>query len=399
MTSPGSLHQPDFSRASRLWTILSDGLDIPRSYYEEAAERHKSLGKWLCRNGSAFEKLEPRVHPQGSFRYGTVIRPISGDGSYDLDQVVVIGKLDSRTLSQADLKEMFGDEIAAYAKSHQMLPPEPKHRCWRLHYRGNVSFHIDSVPSVPAGGATYELLQRQGVTEPWAVRAVAITDDRRHDYQTKGGIWLTSNPRGFARWFESRAALGRPTAVEKGARAEVEAVPPYAWRTPLQRVIQILKRHRDVMFAKAPELAPISMIITNLAAHAYGGEQDIAVALPNIVANMERYVRDQWPKVPNPTHPAEDYADKWRLRTDLPLEVNFRAWMKKVKADVRLLTEGVHDAQVIEARFGFRLTAEQEEHIIASRASAIGAPFVQTPKPVTRIESAPKPWGTGPASD
>jgi hypothetical protein len=395
MTSTGLPLQPDHPRASRLWTILSDGLDIPRSYYEEAAERHKSLGVWLGRSGSAFEKLEPRVHPQGSFRYGTVIRPIKGDLSYDLDQVVVIRKLDTLTISQAELKEIFGNEIAAYAKSYRMLPPEPKHRCWRLHYRGKVVFHIDSVPSVPAGKAICESLQDEGVIEPWATRTVAITDDRHRDYRTKGGIWLNSNPRGFARWFESRAALGRPTSVGKGARAEVEAVPPYVWRTPLQRSIQILKRHRDVMFANAPDRAPISMIITNLAAHAYHGEQDLAVALSNIVTNMERYVREQWPKVPNPAYLAEDFADKWRQSPELHLEMNFRSWMHQVRSDVQVLNAASHDAALIEARFGYRLTVEEEQRIISTSSAVFGAPFAHTRTPPTRIESAPKPWGAG----
>lgn len=398
MTSTGFPLQPDLSRASRLWTTLSDGLDIPRSYYEEAAARHQSLGAWLGRPGSVFEKLSPRVHPQGSFRYGTVIRPISGEGAYDLDQVVVLGGLDTKSMSQAELKRLFGNEIAAYAKANNMLPPEAKHRCWRLNYRGEVSFHIDSVPSVPAGSETYESLRRVGVSEPWAMRAVAITDDRHPDFRTEGGVWLTSNPRGFARWFESRAALGRPLPLEKRARAEVEAVPPYAWRTPLQRSIQILKRHRDVMFAKTPEAAPISMIITNLAAHAYRGEQDLALALTHIVTNMESYVRDQWPRVPNPTHPAEDYADKWRQRPDLMLEMNFRIWMARVKADVQTLTQADNNGKLLEARFGYRLTADQERRIGLGGAAAASAPYVITSPPVARIESAPKPWGGGPTT-
>ena len=59
---------------------------------------------------------------------------------------------------------------------------------------------------------------------------------------------------------------------------------------------------------------------------------DLALALTHIVTNMESYVRDQWPRVPNSTHPAEDYADKWRQRPDLMLEMNFRIWMARVKA-------------------------------------------------------------------
>jgi hypothetical protein len=53
-----------------------------------------------------------------------------------------------------------------------------------------------------------------------------------------------------------------------------EDVPTYELKTPLQRAIQLLKRHRDVMFVDNLDVAPISMILTNLAGHAYGGEAE-----------------------------------------------------------------------------------------------------------------------------
>lgn len=49
----------------------------------------------------------------------------------------------------------------------------------------------------------------------------------------------------------------------------VRAVPKYqSNKTPLQRAVQILKRHRDIMFA-GDEDKPVSIIITTLAAKAY----------------------------------------------------------------------------------------------------------------------------------
>ena len=91
------------------------------------------------------------MRPQGSFRFGTVIKPLPGhDTAYDLDQVVVLQKLRPQGMSQADLKTMFGRELAAYARAHGMEAPEEKHRCWCLNYRDEVSFHLDSLPCVPA---------------------------------------------------------------------------------------------------------------------------------------------------------------------------------------------------------------------------------------------------------
>ncbi|MDB4891849.1 MAG: hypothetical protein JWL61_3704 [Gemmatimonadetes bacterium] len=378
------------SPGSRLWLTLADELDIAPSLYQRAVDRHESLGAWLCRPESSLARYNPHVRPQGSFRFGTVIKPLVEGSTYDLDQVVTLNKLSTQEMSAADLKQRFGAELAAYSRAYGMQVPEEKHRCWRLPYRDEVAFHLDSLPSVPAGGATVQQLRNAGVDESWAQRAVSITDDRHPHYHVVGGEWLTSNPSGFARWFESRAALARTRAMGKGAQASVEDVPPYEWRTPLQRAVQILKRHRDVMFQGAPMLAPISMIITNLAAHAYAGEQDLADALTGIVERMGQFVRPIAPRVPNPTHPAEDYADKWRH--DPALEKNFWLWHEQVRADVRHFAQQTLNSELVHKRFAIKLSEEQQRRIGMVAAPAPTGPAVVIPSAAPRIESAPRPW-------
>ena len=62
-------------------------------------------------------------------------------------------------------------------------------------------------------------------------------------------------------------------------------------RTPLQRTIQILKRHRDIRFSTKEErkIKPISMIITTLAAQIYAGEQTVEQVLRKIVERLTAY--------------------------------------------------------------------------------------------------------------
>jgi len=373
-------------RTNALWMILSDALDIPKSLYEQAVSRHKSLGNWLCRPQSALVAFSPRVHPQGGFRYGTVVKPIHADAEYDLDNVVVLEALEESSLTQADLKERFGAEMAAYAAANQMQPPTEKNRCWRLHYRDDVGFHLDSLPCVPAGGGKQETLRRARVPEWWVTQAVAITDGRHPQYRQISQDWFSSNPRGFAEWFEACASRGRdPSLLEKIRAGSVEPVPAYEWKTPLQRCIQILKRHRDVHFVDAPTLAPISMIITNLAAHAYQGEMDVTAALLGIVERMPQFVRRSAPFVPNPTHPAEDYADKWRK--DPRLAENFSGWHHQLQADVSRLSAPLAriEPSEISRRFRIPLSAAETARL------TLGAP-VSVAAPAVRIEKAPAPW-------
>ena len=50
----------------------------------------------------------------------------------------------------------------------------------------------------------------------------------------------------------------------KENKLEIEDVPTYRVKTPLQMAIQLLKRHRDIYFQNNNENAPISIIITTL---------------------------------------------------------------------------------------------------------------------------------------
>lgn len=370
-----------------------DSLDIPESYYQRASDRHHSIAEWLCRPESKLAKYSPHVTPQGSFRYGTVVRPIHADAEYDLDNVVTL-QMQKTDKTQSELKHLFGDELKAYAKAHSMLRPlEEKPRCWRLHYADEVSFHLDTLPCVAEETSVIQGLIAQGVPFQLAKRAVAITDQRHPNYLSLSKDWLVSNPRGFAHWFEERTrvfAQSRLRAlVEMRMFASVEDVPPYEWKTPLQRSIQLLKRHRDVMFRDTPELAPISMIITNLATHAYLGEGDIYEAVTGIVARMRNFISPVYPRVPNPTAPSEDYADKWNKNP--LLERSFLVWHTQLQQDLARLHTFTRDGveHEIRNRFDVQLTRDQLSHIstpLPLKAAASVTPSIFVP-------SAPKPWG------
>ena len=49
--------------------------------------------------------------------------------------------------------------------------------------------------------------------------------------------------------------------VYKGTRkVSIEDVPEWRVKTPLQRSVQILKRHRDIYFQQKPEVRPVSVL-------------------------------------------------------------------------------------------------------------------------------------------
>ena len=144
------------------------------------------------------------------------------------------------------------------------------------------------------------------------------------------------------------------------------------------------------MFSEEPELAPISMIITNLATQAYSGEPDIYLAVTGIVARMHEFVRPEYPRIPNPADPAEDYADKWRKIASL--EDNFWIWLSQVKSDLAKLHALSRDGIEREARNIFSVNLNREQlSVIDSPATRSVATVTAIPS--VYIPSAPKPWG------
>lgn len=248
---------------SNIINALADSLDIPDSAYEAAANRYRDLGGWLMDKAKAkTARYSPDVSPQGSFRLGTATKPWKRE-DYDLDLVCTLKNgVTKDNCSQEVLKNLLGADLSAYREERGISEPlEEKHRCWRLYYQDQLKFHMDSTPSIPQSADTRQVLMEgmmkagmegtlaQDVTE----FAVAITDDRHPQYREISKNWLISNPEGYAKWFEVRMRQAQHFLEARAMMervAKVDDLPAYKWKTPLQRCVQILKRHRDVMFEK-----------------------------------------------------------------------------------------------------------------------------------------------------
>ncbi|MFH0908785.1 MAG: nucleotidyltransferase [bacterium] len=383
---------------------VADDIDIPDSSYELTEKRYKALTEWFARKESKCSDYNPYLYPQGSFRLGTVVRPVDADGEYDLDMGCRLCRgITKSTHTQRQLKELVGVDIEAYRVAQGFkYEREEKKRCWRLRYADQINFHLDAVPSIPEEEGRRGLIKEAMVKEGTAPRdlaqsvvkhAGAITDNTRDDYDSISEDWFISNSEGYALWFDWRMEQARPL-LEKWASAaraaKIVKLPANKRKSPLQRCIQILKRHRDVMFKDDPDGKPISIIITTLAAEAYLGEVELDDALDGILSRMEGLIHPQRPRVPNPVNPAEDFADKWK--DDLELEKNFRMWVAQARADFQQLRKssatGVID-RLLRRSFAVGLTEDALASIPGLMAGA------SAPKMHEVASSSAKPWSRG----
>lgn len=392
--------------SSQILEKASEVLDIPPSAYEKAEERYTSLGKWFQRSESSCARNFPQIYPQGSFRLGTVIRPLSEDESYDLDLGCRLSEgITKSSHTQKQLKELVGYELEKYRKAQNFNQElEEMHRCWRLFYADELSFHLDAVPSIPADTVQRQFIKtamlNEGMEQALAGNITdqsgSITDNRSSNYNIKSNDWRISNSEGYALWFESRMRLAR-TLLEGMAKtagvSSIDKLPAYKWKTPLQRCVQLLKRHRDTMFKDAPESKPISIIITTLASHAYNGEVNLDEALTNILNKMDSYIRPSSPRVPNPVNPKEDFADKWSdpKYAHLRLSENFNNWLQQARIDFKTIASS-RDASRLSLLLDGKLMVKMGAATINEQIP-LGAPAITAAPKIHDISNTPaRPW-------
>lgn len=341
MTMTTHLTQEQAEQFSDILEELGSNLDITKTQYDAAVRSYEAVGTHLSKPDSALAPYKPEIAPQGSFMLGTMVKPVGANDELDLDLVCQLtGKAASWT--QKNLKDAVGDQLRASDRYKHMIRSPEGRRCWTLEYADEAKYHMDILPSIVDSG--YRILLEKAFSASASADvttlAMRITDRDRRDYpvETDHLKWLRSNPFGYAHWFFGRASLD----LDKGDLL-AEAVQPVRKynekKLPLQRVVQILKRHRD-LHSNGHEHRPISIIITTLAGRAYGKETNILEALQNVIAGMRHHIKEKYVPalnrnikwIANPVDDTENFADRWVKEPEK--EKRFYAWLDAVEADV-----------------------------------------------------------------
>ena len=314
------------SREDLLGEILSriaDELNITDTMYEKAVSSYTAVGKWI---GDGLTSYKVTIMPQGSMNLGTVVKPLDDRDDYDIDLVCLIE--DGKGLSPRVVKHLVGDRLKENKTYLEKLDKEGK-RCWTMQYD---EFHMDILPCIPDA----ETFVVPGATE------IDLTDKSKESGEYR---YKLSNPSAYHDWF---VAMAKPQVCLVNSKVfardtEIKPVPSQASRlkTPLQKAIQLLKRHRDVCFIAHQNDAPISVIITTLAAKACPHGDNVFTTLKTILENMENHVefRSDGYWVANPVLPSENFAERWNV--DSKKRLAFSDWLKKAKQDFLVLTSSI----------------------------------------------------------
>jgi hypothetical protein len=315
----------------RVLVALCRDLEPSEAQMKSAQVSYEALGQYLASSDHPYLR-RVTVYVHGSTALGTTVRPV-GKVEHDVD---LIAHAPDFPLSRpaAELKELVGRVLRANGRYVAML--EEKKRCWRLNYAHE--FHLDITPSIP---------------NPGCGNGGELVPDKLVR------TFKPTNPRGYKKLFEKRAALmparrlRKAMAADAAAESTVEGFPQQrGHKGVLRLIVQLLKRHRDMWFLnKDREIAPISIIITTLAAQAYeycvthhtfDTELDILVdtirMMPHFIEyRFENSQRQAW--VPNETTEGENFADRWN--SDPRRAVAFTQWHAQALADFEGVAEAV----------------------------------------------------------
>lgn len=344
---------------------LCQQLDLTESQHETARSRYESIGEWLAGGSSEFLQ-NAVIYAHGSIGLGTANKPI-GRNEFDVDLMCHLPAI-GPNVSAAAVKALVGKRLREHGKYAAMLEEKP--RCWRINYANE--FHLDITPSI---------------VNPVCAMGGELVPDK------KLSSWKATNPDGYKRRFESYAEL-RPSfyirealALDRAYKADIEPFPEQSMSKPLlKRIVQILKRHRDHAFSSPAkqDFAPISIIITTLAAWSYAdclkkrAYADVFELIVEVIARMPDFITIKQQNgrrifiVENETTAGENFAEKWNQ--DERLAVAFYSWQKAALSSITslLMIDGL---DAIGRHFGesFGVGQEQIKKAIEPVTNAISA--------------------------
>lgn len=385
-------------------------LDITPTMHKNAEEKYHALATFLesC-------NISADIYPQGSFALGTVVRPTvkDPDANYDLDFICQV-HMTRDAIAPSSLRQKIEDALKSSDRYGGKLTTW--NECFTIEYAdiNGIGFSIDVVPATAESTRQIEELTSLS-HQPELIRtSIAIPrENGGRNYN-----WITNNPKGYKVWFDNINAPflayrreERRSVLFENNRAiynSVEEIPPAVERSAMQRVIQMLKFHRDNFYQNLPrddkdDIKPISAILNTLVAgicKSASPYSDTFALLTYVLDTLEIYAKQQSVRfeefqryyrtydvitradgkwlIQNPANPKDNLANKWNSNPEIP-KIFFR-WVSACRKDLvesiklpdaLFFTEisNAFGADVIQKRWGAKYNISKPKSINIDTAS------------------------------
>jgi SMODS domain-containing protein len=321
---------------------ISEKLQLSPTDYGRVEQSYRAVTDWLRAKDSPVAKFLPDIYAQGSFNIRTTVKP-RGRDEFDLDFVCELRIDPSAFPNPIVLLDMIEARLRASGVYKDKITR--KNRCIRISFD---RFHMDTLPACTSPSVGH-----------YGEHSVVVPDCDAHD-------WKASNPKGYAYWFDDMAREAVVRFVKN-----VEPLPEQQSHEELATLnlnVQLMKRHRDVQFEKKPTRAPISIVLTTLAAQNYRGQTSVAEAMTSILDGMVAMIPNVASRrlvVLNPTNAEEDLSERWDSDPDAYLD--FVSWATNLQNqwnELMAATGMQNISAILEKMFGERVAKDViAEHI------------------------------------
>jgi len=284
---------------------IAINLQLPPGLHAKAVDRYEAVRTYIERPGSPLHGRVACFYPQGSMRIDATISTRGTDDEYDIDIVAEITGRD-------DGPEALLDDLEAALAGYPVGKIVRQTRCVTLYYADGM--HLDVTP---ARRTAYK--EKEGV----------IAHAKRGGGAARGR-YVPMNAYGFCAWYNDRApveerfalALNRELYTKHGYAfdaAEVEEVPdqtPLLIKSVTTVALQLIKRHRNILYADEAGRMPPSVVLSCHAGHAAVP----GMGLADMVMRQARWTAraiDQAARqnrlldVANPEFVEERFTDRW----------------------------------------------------------------------------------------
>lgn len=284
---------------------IAISIQLPPGLHAKAVDRYEAVRRYIERPGSPLHGRVACFYPQGSMRIDATISTRGTDDEYDID---IVAEIEGRD----DGPEALLDDLEAALEGYPVTQIVRQTRCVTLYYADGM--HLDVTPA-----------RRTAPKEKEGVIAHA-----KKGAGAPPARYVPMNAFGFGEWYTARTpveerfakALNRRLYEQAGvvfADADVHDVPeqtPLLIKSVTTVALQLLKRHRNIVYANATGRLPPSIVLSCHAGHAARP----GMGLAEMVIRQARWTAraidaaaraGRLLSVPNPEYPAELFTDRW----------------------------------------------------------------------------------------
>ncbi|EPY00969.1 nucleotidyltransferase [Magnetospirillum fulvum] len=288
-------------------------IELPSSLHRLAVERYDAVRRYIERTGSPLEEKVALFYPQGSMAIRATIKARKREDGYDID--IIAELLLPAYSAPAKVLDLLFEAVNGLPGSQYFGKVVRQTRCVTVLYEDGM--HLDITPSL--------LFDESDPRKSHIFHAKAEEPASAHKR-------LLMNTYAFIEWFNQRTPIDLPFTEAYAMRAlahdrmimkaaaPAEPVPDHSTKeggkSSVVVALQLLKRNRNLRYAKRDGRMPPSVMMACFAGHVAAPGNSISGALEAIVQHMmhelgKAQAAGVLVNVRNPKCLEECFTDRW----------------------------------------------------------------------------------------